>query len=335
MRKYLLILLIFTMLFQGCTAVYTPAGLPAASADEGRPIRIAVLKGPTAMGMAALMTDAEDAGDGQYDFRIVSAVDEIPPLLAQGKADIAAMPANLAAVLYRNLDKDLEVLAVNTLGVLYVVENRETGGVSTVSDLKGRTVYASGKGATPEYAFNYILRENGLDPETDLKIEWKSEHAECLASLLADPEGLAMLPQPFVTAAELKSGQIRTVLDLNREWDRLQEGKSVSSGLITGVIAARRSFVEEHREETAAFLEAYKNSVERVNADPEVSARWIAHFDIVPEAVAVRAIPACSLVYMDGAEMKEKLSGYLAVLYEAEPRSVGGELPDEDFYADF
>ncbi len=340
MRKFLAMLLILSFLVSGCTATYEAAG----SAEDKAPLRIAALKGPTAMGMAAMMAESEDAGSGAYEFRIVSAVDEIPPLLAQGKTDIAAMPANLAAVLYRNLDRDLEVLAVNTLGVLYIVENRDgepqadvsgTEHGLSVSDLKGRTLYASGKGATPEYALNYILRENGLDPETDLRIEWKSEHAECLAALLADPQGLAMLPQPFVTSAELKSAAVNTVTDLNEEWERLQEGKDAPSGLITGVIAARRSFVSEHREEVAAFLEDYRNSVNSVNADPERSAAWIARFDIVPEAVAVRAIPACRLVFMDGEEMKEKLSGYLGVLYEAEPRSVGGTLPDDDFYADF
>ena len=189
------------ILAAACAMAMMLTGAAMAETD----VRVTALKGPTAMGMAALMNEAESGAvnGNDYAFTIASAVDEVSPKLVKGETDIAAVPANLAAVLYNNTKGQVEVLAVNTLGVLYIVESGES--VSSVADLRGRTIYASGKGATPEYALNYILSENGVDPEKDVNIEWKSEHAECLAALLAEENAVAMLPQPFVTTAQMKS----------------------------------------------------------------------------------------------------------------------------------
>ncbi|MBR1560670.1 MAG: ABC transporter substrate-binding protein [Clostridia bacterium] len=294
-----------------------------AALAEGADLRVVALKGPTAMGLVKLMSEDERAR-----FDIVAAVDEVAPLLVKGEADVACVPANLASVLYNNTDGAVQVVAINTLGVLYIVEKGE--GVQSVADLAGRTIYASGKGATPEYALNYILKENGIDPAADVDIEWKSEHAECLAALTASDAGVAMLPQPFVTTALMKSEGLRVALDLTAEWDRL----GVDSSLITGVAVARRAFAEEHPDALDAFLDGYAASVEWVNANTEAAAKLVGEYDIVPEQVAVQALPACNITFIAGDEMKEKLSGYLAVLLEAEPKAVGGALPGEDFYYD-
>ena len=199
------------ILAAACAMAMMLTGAAMAETD----VRVTALKGPTAMGMAALMNEAESGAvnGNDYAFTIASAVDEVSPKLVKGETDIAAVPANLAAVLYNNTKGQVEVLAVNTLGVLYIVESGES--VSSVADLRGRTIYASGKGATPEYALNYILSENGVDPEKDVNIEWKSEHAECLAALLAEENAVAMLPQPFVTTAQMKNDNIKVCLDLN------------------------------------------------------------------------------------------------------------------------
>ena len=292
-----------------------------AALAEGADLRVVALKGPTAMGLVKLMSEDERAR-----FDIVAAVDEVAPLLVKGEADVACVPANLASVLYNNTDGAVQVVAINTLGVLYIVEKGE--GVQSVADLAGRTIYASGKGATPEYALDYILKENGIDPAADVDIEWKSEHAECLAALTASDAGVAMLPQPFVTTALMKSDGLRVALDLTAEWDRL----GVDSSLITGVAVARRAFAEEHPDTLNAFLDGYAASVEWVNANTEAAAKLVGEYDIVPEQVAVQALPACNITFIAGDEMKEKLSGYLAVLLEAEPKAVGGKLPGEDFY---
>ena len=287
------------------------------------------LKGPTAMGLVKMMEENQEP-DSTFSFEIAPSADVVTPALAKGDVDIAAVPANLAAVLYQNTQGAVQVLAVNTLGVLYIVETGEA--VSSVEDLKGKTIYASGKGATPQYALDYILRGNGLDPETDVQIEWKSEHAECLAALLAEDEAIAMLPQPFVTTAQMKDDRIRTALDLNAEWDKLQAGEEEPSGLITGVAVVRTQFAEEHPEEVEQFLEEYRASVDYVQSDVDGAAALIGQFDIVPEPVAKAALPFCNITLIEGNEMKEKLSGYLGVLCEQNPDAVGGALPEDDFY---
>ena len=304
--------------------------LPASALAE--PTRVLALKGPTAMGMVQLMDSQEELSEEEkaYTFEIVTAVDEVGPALIQEKVDIAAMPANLAAVLNQKTGGGLKVLAVNTLGVLYLVGN--TDEVTSVADLAGKTIFASGKGATPEYALSYILTGNGLDPEKDVQIEWKAEHAECLASLLATEGSLAMLPQPFVTTAQMKDDSIQVLLDLTQEWDKLQEGKEDASAMITGVVAARTAFVEEHPDLVDAFLEDYEASIQYALDDVEGAAALIGKYEIVPEAVAAKALPACNLTFLAGEDLANSLGGYLAVLYEADPQSVGGAPAPEDFY---
>ena len=301
----------------------------SASAEDA--MRVVALKGPTAMGMVQVM-DRADNGDlkGQYSFSIAAAIDEVTPQIAQGTVDVAAVPANLASVLYNKTEGKIQVLAVNTLGVIYIVENGDT--VHSVEDLRGKTIYASGKGATPEYALNYILSSNGIDPEKDVTIEWKSEHAECLQTLIAGGEGIAMLPQPFVTTAQTKLESLRVALDLTEEWEKLQAGAENSSAMITGVVVVQKAYAEAHPEQIAAFLEAYHASVDFVNSDVEGGAKLVGAYEIVPEAVALKALPACNIVCIDGAEMQEKLSGYLGELFAQNPASVGGKLPEADFY---
>ena len=295
-------------------------------------INVMALKGPTAMGMVKFMddSDAGNAGDYDYNFTIAAAIDEVTPKLVQGQADIAAVPANMASVLFNNTKGGVEVLAVNTLGVLYIVENGDT--VHSVEDLRGKTIYASGKGATPEYGLNYVLSQNGIDPEKDVTIEWKSEHTECLAALTSSENAIAMLPQPFVTTAQSKVETIRTALDLSEEWDKLQEGAAAPSAMITGVVVARTEFVNEHPKEIADFMAHYQESVDFVNNNVEKGAELVGKYEIVPAPVAVKAIPECNITYIDGEEMKEKLSGYLDSLYQQNPAAVGGALPTDEFY---
>lgn len=286
--------------------------------------QVAALNGPTGMGLVKLMAD-EEGGD-EYEFTLAGSADMITPKLVRGSLDIACVPANLAAVLYGKTDGQIRVLAVNTLGVLYIAERGDT--VKTIADLKGRTIYAAGQGSTPQYALEYLLRENGLDPEKDVDISWKSEHAECLASLMNDADACALLPQPFVTVAQSQKEDIRIALDLNREWETISGGKP----LITGVVIATAEFTDAHPDKTDAFLAAYAQSVEYVNTHNEEAAALIAKYGIVNESVALKALPYCNIVCITGDEMKEMLAEYLGVLYERDPVSVGGKVPDEGFY---
>ena len=293
------------------------------SAEETASDKIAVgaLKGPTAMGMAQLLDD------DSYDFTIAASPDEIVPQIVQGNVDIAAVPSNLAAVLYQKTQKNVSVLAVNTLGVLYLVENGES--IQSVEDLKGKTIYASGKGATPEYALEYVLSANGIDPEKDVTIEYKSEHAEVVAALANDQTAAGLLPQPFVTTALMKNDSLRVALDLNQLW---QDGVSDDSQLVTGVVVVRNDYLKEHEVDVDAFMDAYQASVEFVNSDPDQAAKIIGAHDIIAEEVAKKAIPDCSIVFVEGEEMQTMLSGYLSTLEQQNPEMVGGQLPDDDFY---
>lgn len=297
-------------------------------------VNVLALKGPTAMGMVSLMDQADqgEITEETYDFQIVASPDEVSPAIAQGTADIAAVPANLASVLYQKTNGGVQVLTINTLGVLYLVENGDQ--VQSVSDLKGKTIYASGKGATPEYALNYILKENGLTPGEDVQIEWKSEHAECVAALAEHEDAAALLPQPFVTTAQSKNDSLRVALDLTEEWDKIQKDNGGNSSLVTGVTVVRTEFAQEHPEIVEDFMERYQESVSYVNEHIEEAAKLIGDYDIVPEEIAKKALPECNIVYIDGAEMKEKLSGYLEVLEQENPQAVGGALPADEFYYD-
>ena len=309
-------------------------------------VNVMALKGPTAMGMVKMMADSEPVEEftdqlkeeyenvvssgNIYHFTITSATDEVSAALAQGTTDIAAVPANLASVLYNNTEGGVQVLAINTLGVLYIVESGDT--VHSVEDLRGKTIYASGKGNTPEAALNYVLTQNGIDPSTDVTIEWKSEQAECLSALMAEENAIAMLPQPFVTTAQAQSESLRVALDLTEEWDALQADSEPPSTLVTGVVVARTAFAEEHPEVVSAFLDRYQESVDYVNSNVEEAAQLVGQYEIVTAEVAQKALPECNIVFIEGAEMKEKLSGYLSVLFEQNPQSVGGALPDDAFY---
>ena len=302
-------------------------------AEEPVNVRVAALKGPTAMGMVKLMSDSDAAAESgeetignTYEFTLAASADEVSPKLMQGELDIACVPANLASVLYNRTEGGIVTLAVNTLGVLYIVENGNA--VASMADLAGKTIVASGKGSTPEYALRYLLTENGIDPDTGVTIDWKSEHSECVASLASGAATIAMLPQPFVTVAQTQLPDLRVALDLTEEWDALDNG----SALLTGVVVARADFVEEHPAAVEEFLTSYAESVEWVNANTAEAAELIGGYDIVDAAVAEKALPYCNIVCVTGTEMMDMLSGYLSVLWEQDAESVGGAMPNDDFY---
>lgn len=289
---------------------------------------IAALKGPTAMGLVKLMSDSDNGGEtmNDYTFTLAGSADEVTPLLIKGELDMACVPANLASVLYSKTEGGVVVLAVNTLGVLYIVENGES--VQSIADLRGQTIVAAGKGSTPEYALRYLLSENGIDPDADVTIDWRSEHSECVAALASGQANIALLPQPFVTVAQSKIDGLRMALDLTEEWDALDNG----SQLLTGVIVARREVVEENVSAVDGFLAEYYESVKWVNEHTTEAAALIGDYGIVDASVAEKALPYCNIVCLTDYAMRDALAGYLEVLYSANAASVGGALPADDFY---
>ena len=296
---------------------------PAESETTEATLHIAGLKGPTTMGLVNLMADEVASS---YDFTMYGAADEIVPLLVKGDLDAAAVPANLAATLYNKTNGAVEVACINTLGVLYIVENGET--VNSVADLKGQTIVTTGKGATPEYVLRYVLSENGVDPDSDVTIEYCSEATEALSKVQAGEATIAMLPQPFVTSALSQVEGLRVALDMNEEWQKVAGSK-----LVTGVLVVRKDAVENDPEAFASFMEGYAASVEAANSDLEGTAALCEQYGVVAKAaLAQKALPQCNIVFETGDEMKADLETYFNVLYAADPTSVGGTLPADDFY---
>ena len=291
-------------------------------------IRLGGLKGPTSMGMVKLLADA-GTGDtaNEYAFTMAASANELTPQLVQGELDILAVPANVASILYNQTEGGVQLLAVGTLGVLYIVEK---GGetVTDIASLNGKTIYATGKGATPEYALTYLLSQHGLTLGEDVQVEWKSEPTEIVALMAEQDNAVAMLPQPFVTVAQGQVEGLRVALDLTAEWDALDNG----SRLITSVLVARKAFADEHPEAVAAFLTEYAASTDFANTNPADAAALVEEYGIVKAAVAEKALPYCNLVCITGADMKIAADGYLKTLYDLKPEAVGGAMPDDGFY---
>ena len=302
-----------------------------AETAEKTTVRVGSLKGPTTMGIVKLMKD-DEAGTAanEYEFTMAGTADEIVPLLMKGELDAALVPANLASVLFnktKETPQAIQVVGINTLGVLYVLEAGET--IQTVEDLRGQTIYSTGKGTTPEYGLNYVLSMNGIDPAKDVTVEFKSEATEVAAALANGAATIAVLPQPFVTATMMQNENLRIALSLTDEWAKVNE----ESAMLTGVAIVRKAFIEENPEAVEAFLTEYAASTEYVNANAAEASEWIAELGIVAKApLAQKALPACNIVMITGEEMKLKVGGYLTALFDQNPDAVGGALPDDTFY---
>lgn len=284
-------------------------------------IRIAALKGPTGMGMVKL---ADKQNYPNYTVSIEASPDALNPRIISGEVDVAAVPVNLASVLYNKLDGDISVLAVSTLGVLYVVEAGSE--VNSVADLAGKTVYATGQGATPEYILNYLLDKNGV--AGSVEVNYVGEHA-ALATMLADGSAeIGMLPEPNVTSTLAGNDDLRIALNLTEEWNKV-----CSTELVQGVVIARKSFVNEHPEAIEQFLREYEKSSAFVNENIDEAAKLIVDVGILGNVeIAKKAIPNCNISFSKGEAMHKAVEGMLTVLFEANPKSIGGKLPDKDFY---
>lgn len=297
----------------------------AAPQPGAEPVRVAGLNGPTGIGLVKLMADHQD--DGAYTFTLDSAPDAIVAKVSSGEADIAAVPANLAATLYRKTNGGVQMIALNTLGVLSILEAGDS--VQSVADLAGKTLYATGQASTPEYVLNYILAANGLTPGEDVKIEYLADHAELATKMAAGEVALGMLPQPHATSAMMKNPDLRIAVDLTQAWDQVGEG----SALTQGCLIVRTEWAQAHPEALSDFLDAYKASTEYVNAHVAQAAAWVEQFGIMGAAQAAeKAIPLCNITFVEGEQMKQQVTGFFQVLFDADPKSVGGQMPDDGLY---
>lgn len=333
------LLLAIALIFSLCACGAQPAESPAVSPSTQpsttpspedyvpADISVGVLKGPTGIGAVQLMDQAaKGTAANHYDFTLAAAPTELTASVINGELDICALPTNVAANLYSKTQGQVQLLALNTLGVLYILENGES--VTDISDLAGKTLYATGQGANPEYALNHILRENGLEPGQDVTIEFRDSD-ELTALMAAGEVELCMLPVPAVTSVLMKNQDVRIALDLTAEWEALDSG----STLTMGCIVVRRDFAQENPAAVEKFLEEYESSVNYVLENPEEAAELVAQYEITGSAqVALAAIPDCNLVCISGEAMQPAIAGYYEVLFAASPESIGGAVPQDDFY---
>lgn len=298
------------------------------AAETATQIRVLTLKGPTGIGMAKMMDDAKNTENSKYTFTVAAQPTEASAAIIGDKVDIAAVPTNLAATLYNKTNKGIKMLAVNTLGSLYILENGNE--VKSFADLKGKTIYATGQGANPEYVLNYLLEKNGLKVGEDVKVEFKAEHSE-LAALMASGEcAIGMLPEPNVSSAMAQNANLRIALNLNDEWNKVAEE---DSQLTMGCVIVSEKFLTENPKLVKQFLKDLDASISYVKDNPKEAGTLCETYGIVPKAaLATKAIPNCNLTFISGKNMKKTIDGYLSLLYNANPVSVGGELPGDEFY---
>ncbi len=298
------------------------------TADDAT-IRLLAMTGPTGMGLAKLLHDnKEDGENARYEAQLVSSPDQVVGPIANGTCDIAAVPINLASTLYQRTGGGVTILCANTLGVLYMVQDGIW--ITHMKDLVGKTIYAPNPGSTPEYVLRYVLKENGIDPDKDVTLEFLTGGDEVAAKLASTPGAVGMLPEPKLSAFLSQNPSFNVCFNMTEEWDKVSgEGNT----LIQGVFVARKDFVKEHPALVEKFLTDYKESQKAVNEDKDKGAEWIVEAGIIPKApLAKKAIPGCNITYLDGKEMKNGVQKCLKVLFDYNPKSVGGALPADDIY---
>lgn len=330
--KSIISLLLALTLVLSLTACGTQANTePQQPDDTPAPaeVNLYVLSGPTGIGAMNLWA-AADAGETQNTYHITmpGANDEVVAAISNGDADIAAVATNLAATLYNKTNGGVTVLAVNTLGVLSLLGSGQE--IASIADLAGKTIYAPGQGANPEYILRYVLSGNGLDPDKDVTIRFVGEGSELLTVWQTDPEAVIMAPQPVATSILMQNENTRTLFNMTDEWDKVSGGDST---LMMGCVIVRNAFLQENPGAVALFLQEYAASIEKAQSDVEGTAALCEQYGLIPKAaLAQKAIPSCGLTFVTGAEMKSALSGYLQVMFDADPKSVGGAMPGDDFY---
>lgn len=295
---------------------------------HGGHIRITAIAGPTGVGMVNLMqSSADEKTTNTYEFNVVSDPTQAVAAITSGEADIAAVPTNLAATLYKKTEGKVQVLAVNTLGVLHILEHGES--IQSVADLKGKTIYtdAKNKGANPEYILRYLLEKNGLKPDEDVRIEFAAD----LDAVMASGEAkIALVPEPKASTYTMQNQSIRRALNVTEEWNKVSDE---DCALMMGCVIARTDFIENNPDAITLFLEDYVTSIDAAKTDTETTATLCETYQIIPKAaVARQALPNCGLTYVVGNLMKTRLSAYLKVMYDYNPAVVGGALPKDDFY---
>ena len=330
-RNILICAIVLLLALAGCSGNQPPAGsgvpevTPSETAEPEQAtgadiINIGVLQGPTGMGIVKLMDDEK------YNIEIVGSPDFLIGKIITGELDLAAVPPNLASILYQRTDGEIQLLVIHTLGILYVLENG--GEISSIGDLAGKTLYTSGKGSMPDFVIQYLLKEHGLVPGEDVVLDYSAQHADLAALIASGQQNLALLPQPFVTSVMMQNEDVHIALDITEEWKNV-----AGTELPMGVLIGQKSFINNNKDALDEFLAEYEESIRFVNSNTEEAAQLIAEYGILPNAqVAARALPYCNIVYIDAAGSKDSLHNLFNVLNSLDPESIGGKIPDDEFY---
>ena len=328
---FALILVLMVGVFAGCGKGKDNEvnnGKVSEDGKKGGNVRITAIAGPTGVGMVNLMQNSADKKTtNTYTFDVVSDPTQAVAAITSGEADIAAVPTNLAATLYKKTEGKVRVLAVNTLGVLHILENGES--IKSIKDLKGKTIYtdAKNKGANPEYILRYLLEQNGWKPDENVRIEFAADLDAAMASGEAK---IALVPEPKASTYMMQNKSIRRALNVTEEWNKVSDE---DCALMMGCVIARADFVEKNPDAVALFLEDYMTSIQVAKSNVEATATLCETYKIIPKAaVARQALPNCGLTYVTGNLMKKQLSAYLKVMFDYDPTVVGGALPKDDFY---
>lgn len=326
MKKIVLIALAMLMtltLFTGCEKKETKNENEVVQTT----VRLGLIKGPTGMGAAYLLEQNENANTvNKYEVTLAAEPTDMIAMVANGSVDIAAVPTNGASALYNKTSGAVQLLALNTGCVLKILEQGET--VDKMADLKGRTIYATGQGANPEYILNYMLEQYGLKPGEDVTVEYY-DSAELTTKAASGEVDLCMLPVPAATTVLMKNANMRIALSLEDEWNHMNRATVITMGCVV----VRREFAEANPDAVKAFLKEYEESIKYVSENPEDGGKLCAKFEIVAsDKVAEKAIDSAALMFVADERMPVIISDYYKLLFEADPKSVGGKLPGEDFY---
>lgn len=330
MKKYVALVsavLLLVAMLAGCKNA-DETSTPDATVNKTA-VNVTAIAGPTGVGLVQLMENqAAGKAGNNYSFNVVTAPEQAVAAISNGSADIAAVPTNLASTLYKKTGGKVQVLALNTLGVLHILTNGEE--VASVADLKGKTIYTSGQGANPEYILRYVLRFNGIDADKDVKLEFVADN-DTLASVIANGTAkVAMVPEPKASAVLMQNKDVKRALNMTEEWAKANKN---GVPLTMGCVVARKEFVEQNPEAVRMFLNEYRASISNVLADVEKAAILCETYKIIPKAaIAKNAIPNCGLTYVEGVQMKKELSGYLEILFGYNPAAIGNAMPADDFY---
>ncbi|MDX9846980.1 MAG: MqnA/MqnD/SBP family protein [Tenuifilaceae bacterium] len=316
MRIRFLLFLLISTIFLGCNQ-------GSKSKDY---VTIATLKGPSAMGMIKLIDSLNHTSDKRIRVEILNEPIQVRKMVIDGTADFAILPTTMAAILY-NRGIDYQLAAIPVWGTLYLFGTDTT--ITAWNMLRGKTINLMGKGMTPDVLFKHLLIENGINPDVDVRLDYRfPTHIDLANAVAAGQAKLGVISEPLVSLVMERNSKIKAIFDLNAEWQKVMDMPIAQTAfLVKGELAnANKELVDR-------ILKSYDYSTQWVNQNPDSAAHLIVKYDILPSVeVARKSIPRSNLYFSRVRSIRMEIESYLNVFYQMNPDIVGGRLPDENFY---